>query len=82
MSPEGPGATNLLSIMEKAHAILAKSETNRRLIKKGKLPATDIWLWGKGRAIELPSMADRYGLSGSVISAVDLVRGLGVCAGL
>ena len=80
--PRGAGGDELLSIMDRARAVLAESEINRRLIDKGKLPATDIWLWGQGRAIELPSMMDRYGLTGSVISAVDLVQGLGVLAGL
>jgi 2,3-bisphosphoglycerate-independent phosphoglycerate mutase len=44
--------------------------------------ATDIWLWGQGPAITLPSLQERYGLTGSVISAVDLVRGIGKLAGL
>jgi proposed homoserine kinase len=80
--PRGAGERELLSIMDRARAVLAESETNKRLIDKGKLPATDIWLWGQGRAIKFPSMMERYGLTGSVVSAVDLVQGLGVLAGL
>ena len=68
--------------MEKARPILAASETNKKRIAAGKKPATDIWPWGQGRAMKLATLHERYGLTGSVISAVDLVRGLGVLAGL
>ncbi len=43
---------------------------------------SSIWLWGQGRALKIPRFADLHGISGSVISAVDLVKGLGICAGL
>lgn len=80
--PHGAGDSELLSIMNKAREVLAASETNGRLIDKGEFPATDIWLWGQGRAVRFPSMMNRHGITGSVISAVDLVQGLGVLAGL
>jgi 2,3-bisphosphoglycerate-independent phosphoglycerate mutase len=80
--PRGAGSNELLSIMDKARTILETAGANQRLIDQGKQAATDIWLWGQGRAIELPSMMERFGLTGSVISAVDLVQGLGVLAGL
>ena len=80
--PKGPGQEDVLALMEKARPILAASETNRRRIAAGKSPATDIWLWGQGRAMKLQTLGQRFGLSGSVISAVDLVRGLGILAGL
>lgn len=64
--------------MEKARPVLASSEINR----KRNVPATDIWPWGQGRAMKLETFGQRFGLKGSVISAVDLVRGLGVLAGL
>lgn len=51
-------------------------------MEKGQNPANSIWLWGEGRRPCLPSFKDKYGLSGSVVCAVDLVRGLGMCAGL
>jgi 2,3-bisphosphoglycerate-independent phosphoglycerate mutase len=51
-------------------------------IADSKLPANSIWLWGQGRPISLPSFSERYGLSGSVISAVDLIKGMGVTLGL
>jgi len=80
--PMGPGREQVLALMEKARPILAASETNRKRIAEGKTPATDIWLWGQGRAMKLQTLGERFGLRGSVISAVDLVRGLGVLAGL
>ncbi len=43
---------------------------------------SSIWLWGQGRALKIPHFVDLHGISGSVISAVDLVKGLGICAGL
>lgn len=46
------------------------------------MPVTDIWLWGQGKSVKLPTLKDRFGLSGSVISAVDLIKGLGMLAGL
>jgi len=80
--PQGPGREIVLELMDKARRVLAASDTNKRRVAAGKKPATDIWLWGQGRAMKLPTLRERFGLSGSVISAVDLVRGLGVLAGL
>lgn len=80
--PQGEGGSALVDLMAKARAVLAASETNRRRVAEGKRPATDIWLWGQGTAMQVPTLKDRYGLSGSVVSAVDLVRGLGVLAAM
>jgi 2,3-bisphosphoglycerate-independent phosphoglycerate mutase len=51
-------------------------------LARGLNPANSIWLWGEGRKPTLPKFYDKYGLKGSVISAVDLVKGIGICAGL
>ncbi len=80
--PKGDGCEVLCSIMERARKILASAEVNKKRIESGKLPASDIWLWGEGSAIVLPSLYEQFSLTGSVISAVDLVRGLGKLAGL
>lgn len=80
--PQGAAAEHVRGLMERARGVLANADVNARRVSQGKSPATDIWLWGQGRPVSLPSMAERYGLSGSVISAVDLVRGLGKLAGL
>ena len=80
--PQGPGRERVLTLMEKARTILAYSDVNKKRMEQGLLPATDIWLWGQGRAMILKTIEQKFGIRGSVISAVDLVRGLGVLAGL
>jgi 2,3-bisphosphoglycerate-independent phosphoglycerate mutase len=80
--PRGSGAEMIIDLSSKAHEILANSPINAAQLSQGKRIATDIWLWGQGHAVTLPSLQKRYGLSGSVISAVDLVRGLGILSGL
>jgi 2,3-bisphosphoglycerate-independent phosphoglycerate mutase len=80
--PQGPGRETVLELMDRARAVLAAHPVNAKRAAAGEAPATDIWLWGQGRAMKLATLKERYGLTGSVISAVDLVRGLGVLAGL
>lgn len=80
--PSGAGQDILRRLMEEARPVLASSPVNKRREAQGKRPATDIWLWGQGKAVALPTMKERYSITGSVISAVDLVRGIGVLAGL
>jgi len=73
--PEGEGAAKILQLMGEARNILNDNQVNKKRVVDSKLPANSIWLWGQGRPI-------RYGLSGSVISAVDLIKGMGVTLGL
>ena len=80
--PKGDGAPMVHAMMERSREILKDHPINLRRIDEGKLPATSIWLWGQGKAPEMETYADRFGLTGAVISAVDLVKGIGVCAGL
>lgn len=80
--PRGEGAERLCSIMTKAREILAAHPINHRRQREGHKPASSIWLWGQGRRPALPTLQERFGLSGSVVAAVDLVRGIGVLAGL
>jgi len=72
----------LLSFIEKAGRILADHPVNQRRIAAGKRPANAVWLWGQGREPSMPTLKERYGLTGAMISAVDLLKGLGVYAGL
>jgi 2,3-bisphosphoglycerate-independent phosphoglycerate mutase len=72
----------LLELVQSSWPILAKHEVNRLRRERGQNPATSIWLWGQGRAPEIPTLQELYGLTGAVISAVDLMRGIGVYAGL
>jgi 2,3-bisphosphoglycerate-independent phosphoglycerate mutase len=68
--------------MEASRPILAGHPVNAARRAAHHSPATQIWLWGQGRALTLTTYGELYGLSGGVISAVDLVRGIGLLAGL
>lgn len=80
--PSGERAEAISGLMKKSREVLEKSEINLRRIKEGKKPANSIWLWGQGKAPRMPDYKSRFGLTGSVISAVDLLKGIGVYAGL
>ncbi|MBP1685382.1 MAG: putative homoserine kinase [Deltaproteobacteria bacterium] len=80
--PDGDGADVLRRLMAASQEILAQHAVNRARRERGQRPATSIWLWGQGKRPALPTLRDRFGINGSVISAVDLVNGLGVLAGL
>ncbi len=80
--PKGEGAAKILQLMEEARSILKGNQVNKKRVAASKLPANSIWLWGQGKSISLPSFRERYGLNGSVISAVDLIKGMGVTLGL
>ena len=69
-------------LLTKASAILAGHPVNQKRIEDGKNPANGIWLWGEGKLPSMPTFHERYGLQGSLISAVDLLKGLGVVSGL
>jgi len=68
--------------MSDSREILAKHEINSVRIDLKENPANMIWLWGQGRKPAMPSFYDKYGLEGAVISAVDLIKGLGRIIGL
>jgi 2,3-bisphosphoglycerate-independent phosphoglycerate mutase len=80
--PQGEGAELLLHLMRRSQELLATHPVNRRREEKGEKRATSIWLWGQGRAPAMPSLKERFGIDGGVISAVDIINGLGVYAGL
>ena len=81
--PQGDDRDFILSIMDDAREVLSKASAYQNSMREnGKDFATDIWLWGQGPAVTLPSLYDKFGITGSVISAVDLIRGLGKLAGM
>lgn len=80
--PEGERRATVLDMMKKSNRILKDHPVNKKRVMEGKNPANSIWLWGKGKKPVLDSFNDKYGINGSVISAVDLVKGIGICAGL
>jgi len=80
--PAGPGGPRVREIEDRAAAVLADHPVNRRRRAEGRPPVTGIWLWGHGRPRELPSFGTRFGCRTAVISAVDILRGLAVLAGM
>jgi len=80
--PSGEGADRLSNLMSKAAAILSNHPVNRARRTAAKPEATSVWFWGQGKKPAVPTLEDRFKVTGSVISAVDLVNGLGRLAGL
>jgi 2,3-bisphosphoglycerate-independent phosphoglycerate mutase len=79
--PTGRGAGVLQTLMRASVGILNCHPVNRERVSKGKKPANSIWLWGQGKKPQMPTFRDKYALSGALVSAVDLTKGLGVYAG-
>jgi 2,3-bisphosphoglycerate-independent phosphoglycerate mutase len=80
--PAGEGQERVRSIMARAHELLADHPVNQRRRARGEAWATDIWFWGQGVQVPLPSLRERFGLRGALITAVDILRGIGVGMGL
>lgn len=80
--PTGPQAKTLLSIMQRSHEFLQEHSINKKRSSLNQNPGNMVWLWGQGRKPTLLSFHEKFGISGSVISAVDLVNGIGKLAGL
>lgn len=72
--PSGPGADVLLELMEQSRSLLAGCQRNR---ERGAFAATQIWLWGLGQRPAFTLFEQRFGVHGAVITAVDLLRGMG-----
>ncbi|HND56119.1 MAG TPA: cofactor-independent phosphoglycerate mutase [Pirellulaceae bacterium] len=79
--PRGPGAERLQGLMDRSVGLFADHPVNRARVAAGKLPATNVWLWGLGRAPRLTSFAELHGRRGKMITAVDLLRGLAALVG-
>ncbi len=80
--PKGTQAKRLLDLMERSRDIFENQSVNQVRVDLGENPATMIWLWGQGTRPKLTPFKEKYGLDGSIISAVDLVNGIGRLAGL
>ena len=80
--PLGKGDTFIRTLMERSVEILQTHEINRRRAAEGRAIANSIWLWGQGRKLSLPTLEERYSITGALVSAVDLTKGLGKYAGL
>ena len=80
--PVGKSSEIVAAMMKKSVELLADHPVNRQRRQKGLRPANSIWIWGEGKKPLLSSFTEKYGLKGAVISAVDLIKGIGLCAGL
>lgn len=80
--PKGDGADQLINLMNSSQLIFNNHPQYRRRLDGGKVPANSIWLWGHGKAPRIELFRDKFGLTGAVISAVDLINGIGIAAGL
>jgi 2,3-bisphosphoglycerate-independent phosphoglycerate mutase len=79
--PRGPGSELLRDLMRRSRDVLRDHPVNQARRAAGKRPATQVWLWGQGRAPHLRPFVKVYGKRGAILSAVDLVRGVGVLLG-
>ena len=77
-----PNAEKLIAMMRESYDLLKEHPVNKKRIAEGKLPANSIWLWGEGSRPALPSFEEKFGVKGSIVSAVDLLKGIGICAGM
>lgn len=80
--PQGTNSELLMRWMERAFQLLGDHPINRARLQAGKNPANAIWFWGEGRRPQLSPFVEKTGLNGAVISAVDLIQGIGKCAGM
>jgi 2,3-bisphosphoglycerate-independent phosphoglycerate mutase len=80
--PRGDGADTLNNIMNHSQMVLHNHPVNARRKEEGQLPANSVWLWGHGKTPKIAPFREKFGMTGAVISAVDLIKGIGICAGL
>ena len=76
------GGAEFLELMKRSYDILKDHPVNIARKARGLKPANSAWLWSPGKKPQLPSFKDKWGLNASVISAVDLIKGIGLCAGM
>ena len=79
--PKGENSQILLAMMKKSRELLKNHPINLKRIAEGKNPANSCWFWGEGTKPAVTSFEEKFGIKGGVISAVDLIKGIGICAG-
>ncbi len=78
--PQTENGQKILALMKRSAEILKDHPVNQKRIAAGKRPANSIWLWGQGKRPVLENFQEKYGKKGSIVSAVDLIKGIGKCA--
>jgi len=77
-----PSDARILDLMKKSEKILKNHPINQKRIAEGKNPATSMWIWGEGTKPALSDFYKTYGKKGAVVSAVDLIKGIAILAGM
>lgn len=80
--PKGEGSEFITDMMKRSYEILKDHPVNKARMEKGLNPANTLWIWGQGKRPSLSKFSEKYGIDGSAISAVDLIKGIAICAGL
>lgn len=80
--PKGDFAAELTDLIKRANALLSEHPVNKKRVLNGQNPANSIWFWGQGTRPALENFAQRYGLKGGMVSAVDLLKGIAKGAGM
>ena len=80
--PEVGGEDGIVDLLTRSQVLLKEHPVNLARMERGMKPANSIWVWGQGRRPQIPTLTERFGVEGSVVCAVDLLKGLGLYAGL
>lgn len=80
--PQGDYVADLYDLMKKSYDLLKDHPVNLKRIEEGKRPANSCWFWGEGTKPRLADFTAKTGLKGSMISAVDLLKGIAICANM
>ena len=80
--PQGNGTVDIFEFMKASFEILSNHPVNKSRIERGLKPANSMWIWGEGKRPALKTYKELYGINGAVVSAVDLIKGIAVCAEL
>ena len=80
--PKGKDSGFLIEMTQKSYELLKDHPINKERLERGLNPANSIWVWGQGTKPALPNINEKYGINGCVISAVDLIKGIGFFAGI
>ena len=80
--PKAGGEDGIVELLTRSQILLKEHPVNLARMENGLKPANSIWLWGQGKRPQIPTLGEKFGVEGSVISAVDLLKGIGLYAGL
>ena len=80
--PEDWGKSEIIWLMTQAQTYFHQHNVNKKRIESDKLPANSIWLWGQGKKPGFKPFKEKFGFTGGVVAAVDLIKGIGVAANL